>query len=122
MNATIMRALACGTLVVLTLVLGYVLGRKGRPYGTAILSIHKIASLVAGIAFAVIVIQSNAVKSLDPFRWTVIALSAMLFVATFATGAVLTIQKESGKTVLLVHKIGPVLTTLSFAISFFLLA
>lgn len=122
MNAPIIKIIVASALLVISLVFGYLLSNAGKPYSVVLMSIHKLSSLLAGIALVVIVWQFQKAAQLSALQWAVIAVTGILFLATFVTGAVLTVQKETNSIVLTVHKIGPVLTTLSSAAAFYLLA
>lgn len=122
MNPVLLKYLLAGALLVVSLIFGYLVSHSGKPYSVTLLGVHKIFSLLAGIALALIVYQTQKVSPLDLVRWSVVALTGVFFLATFVTGAVLSIQKETGSVALMVHKIAPILTTLSAAAVFFLLA
>lgn len=121
MNAPILRIIITASLIVLSLVFGYLLSGTGKPWSAALLGIHKIAALLGGVALVVIVFRFQNAAPLDALRWTFCAVTWLFFLSAFATGAVLTILKNAPAPVLILHKVTPILTVLSSAATFFLL-
>jgi hypothetical protein len=115
------RILSTGILFILTVVSGVWLSRMDRPLNTAILTIHKL------IALATIVLMVIAIKGMSkgmPVNGaiiTAIAVTAVLFLALFATGAILSSDKPVNQLIKGIHAVLPVLAAISAFISIYLL-
>lgn len=86
---------------------GIALTRAGRPYGTALLNVHKLVDLAAVVAVAVIVYRAARAGSLSGGEWAVVAATGALFVALFATGAVASAATKPPTWVMRAHRIAP---------------
>ena len=67
---------------------GIWLTRSGRPYGVALLNVHKLVDLVAVVVIGVAVYQANRAAPLSPADWAVTGAAGLVVIATFATGGV----------------------------------
>jgi hypothetical protein len=85
---------------------GIWLTRAGRPYGVGVTTVHKLVDLAVVIAIGVMVLQAHRAVPLSAFEWTVIGLAAVLAIATFATGGVLSASEGAPTWVLWVHRAG----------------
>jgi hypothetical protein len=91
-------------LIVLT---GFFLARFAAPYGTTLLTIHKLAA-VATIVFVVVrARQVHTTTGLGTVAWTVLVTGAVAFLAMIGTGGALSAMDDPPAAVATVHKIVP---------------
>jgi hypothetical protein len=113
MNNLTAQIIITGVLFVIKMVLGYVMGHIGKPYQPVLLAFHKLISLATGIMIAVIVAGFLKKRGADTLKIAAVVASGVFFIAAFATGALQSALKDTVNTVLVVHKIAPILALLS---------
>lgn len=115
------RMIATGVLLVLTLASGLWLSLSGKPYSTAIFTIHKLIALGAVIVTGITI---NGVRAGAPMPVpAVIALiaAALLIVSLAASGALLSTSTPENGMMLLVHRFAPPLAVISISAALYLL-
>lgn len=115
MKAIESRLLITGVLLALTLGSGIWLSRAGRPYNTGIFTLHKLIALAAVVLAVLTVRQVSAGAGLPAPAGAVLILTALLAVVLFATGAMLSIGKPDLAAIRAIHRLTPILITLSAA-------
>ena len=124
------KTVICGLLVLLTLVSGVWLSHSGKPYSSMIFTIHKLIALATVIIIGVNVyhlfrtIDGNTLIALS-----VIAVSGLLFLALFISGALLSLipagllslEKPMSEVILKVHQVAPLLALVSSTVTMYLL-
>jgi hypothetical protein len=121
MSTSVSSLAGVGLLFVLIFATGIPLSRSGKPYSTALFTVHKLAGLAAGILLAAIVYRTHQVS---PFGLAVIAaivVTVLLFVGTVVAGGLLSIDKPMPAIVSRLHLVIPVLTVLASAGTLYLL-
>ena len=103
-------------------ILGYVLTRAGKPYNTASLTAHKLASLAALILIALVAWQMYNESGLDGLEVASVAITVILFVTTILTGGALSAVTQPLTIASAVHKIFPYLTVISTIVTIYLLS
>jgi hypothetical protein len=94
-------------LFVLTVAAGFWVSKTGKPYNTGIFTLHKLLALAA-VAFAAIMITGLLKGSpAHSLILILVILAAFSVVALFATGALMSIQKNIGSAWLLIHRVAP---------------
>jgi len=111
-----------GLLLVLGLLSGIWLGYAGKPYNGAIFTVHKLIALGTVIAAAVTVYHVRTGGALRSLTVVAVVVTALLFLVMFVSGALLSIGKPAQAAMLLTHRVGLILVTLSVALTAFLLA
>jgi hypothetical protein len=94
--------LLTGLLLLTTIVFGFWVSRRGRPYHNLLFNIHKLLALAGVVLTAVRIFQ------LTPFNASFIilaAIGAIPVIGLFATGAIMSIREEESKPVLFVHQV-----------------
>jgi hypothetical protein len=86
---------------------GVWLARAGRPYGTALTTVHKLVDLAAVIVIAVMVYQAQRTSPMTALEWAVVVAVAVLTIALFATGGMASAIETPPSWVLLVHRVAP---------------
>ena len=105
---------------ILIFLTGYWLNRKGQPFNTIVLAIHKLIT-IATIAYLVLtVLRISRIAPLSPVEWIVFIWVAVVFLLTVASGGWLSAVKIVPAAVRTLHHILPFLTALSTAAAFYL--
>jgi hypothetical protein len=102
-----MKFLTAGILIILTIVSGFWLSKAGKPYNTAIFTIHKLIALGAGIFMVLAIRQMYKPGEVSAAWITAIVVCAVFYIVLFATGAVLSPDKPANVIVLWAHRIAP---------------
>jgi hypothetical protein len=118
----ISRTSYCLILLVIIIVFGFVIHKTGRPFNTLLFTIHKLAALaliVYGIFSNMKVYKYNTIGG---FAGIILLLITISLVALFISGAILSIQKQSGKIILYCHILFTFLSVICYGIFLFLLS
>jgi heme A synthase len=89
------------------------LSRTGKPYSIFLLTVHKLVSLGIIVYLVLQMIRSTKLAPLSPALLIVGIITGLLFVATMATGGLLSVDKVMPKFVHILHQITPFLVLLS---------
>jgi len=92
---------------------GILMWRSGKPYNTALFTVHKLVGLALGVWLGVIVYQANQAAPLGPLAIAAIAVTVLLFVGTVVAGGLLSVEKEVPAFVRRLHQVVPVLAVLA---------
>lgn len=123
MNTLQLRLVGAGAFYLFVFLSGLGLSRSGMPYGTAVLTIHKLIALAALVFVVVIAYRRHQAAPLSAVELTAVAIAVSLFVGTIVTGGLLSTGKVMPVAVLRLHQITPFLTVLATAVAlYFLLA
>jgi hypothetical protein len=121
-NAVSPRLIVSGSLLAFSVLSGVWLSSLGRPYNTAVFAIHKLLALAAVIVIALYVVGLyRALDTRTSVLVAAIAATVLLFLALFATGAILSLRPMPPQAILLVHQVAPLLALASSTIAFYLL-
>ena len=121
----------CGLLVLLTLVSGVWLSHSGKPFNSMIFTIHKLLALATVIIIGVNVYHLfRAIDGNTLVALSVIAVSGLLFLTLFISGALLSLipagllslEKPLPEIILKIHQVAPLLALVSSTATFYLLA
>jgi len=113
-------ALAAGALVVYAT--GVVLTARGRPYATGLQTVHKLLALAVLVVVGLMAYRANQVTPLDSQAWTLLAVAGVLWVASIATGGVVSARAEPSAAALWLHRVLPWVAGLVAAYSVMLVA
>jgi hypothetical protein len=116
------RAIGLVVAAVIVLASGIWLTRSGRPYGGLLLNVHKLVDLAAVVVIGIAVYQANRVAPLSPAELLVIGGAAILVIATFASGGVISGMQAPPVAVLWIHRIGSWVAAALAAASAYLVA
>jgi uncharacterized membrane protein YhiD involved in acid resistance len=101
------RAAVAGLSLLLVLLTGIWLSRRGRPLNVGISTLHKLISLAAGIFLLVTVYQRNRMVPLSATEWIAIVVTGLCFLGTVASGGFLSSDRPMPVAVLRVHQVVP---------------
>ncbi len=114
--------IAAGIAFILTLAFGVWLSRMGKPYNGVIFNIHKLCALAAVILTAVPIYRALAGPGDPPtLAILLIILVAACVVVLFASGALMSLDKWSYKSLLILHQVGPAAAVIAVALAVYLL-
>ena len=112
--------LTIGIIFLLTLAFGFWLSRIGKPYNGILFNIHKLLALAAVIVAVFEIRKMLQSDGLIPFCNVLIALTGVSIIALFATGALMSIGKLNYAVSLTIHKITPILATMTLIAAIYL--
>ncbi len=121
MSSTAVIAARVAVAFLIVFVSGYRLSRAGKPYGTALLTIHKLIALGVLVFVGFTVYGANTEAALGTVAWLAVGLAVVAFVATIATGGVLSALESSPATVKVLHAVLPFVTVVATATALLLL-
>ena len=99
-----------GLLLILVFITGIWMSKLGKPYQTALFTVHKLATL-AIIVLAVIIIRTvHNQFGLTSTQWILAIGTSVVLLVAIATGGILSAKEETIKTVQILHRILPALT------------
>lgn len=117
MSNTALRAVGVGLFFVVIFVTGYWLSRRGKPYNSLALNIHKLIALAAAVLVVWALVRQNRVTNLSAGQWIAGGATGLLFLGTGVAGGLVSLENEMPAFVMRVHQIAPYLTVLSTAVT-----
>jgi hypothetical protein len=121
MLSTSLKLIISGASFLVIFIAGFILHNSGKPYNTALFTLHKLVSIAVVIFLVSTVIKIHRVTPLTSLQIITLVITALLFLATVATGGMLSVDKVWPPVVSTIHKILPFLTLLSTSASLYLL-
>lgn len=116
MNVNVSQTALFGALFLFTLLSGVWLSHSGRPLPGVLFTVHKLIAVAAAIAFGVIVYRLYQAGDLRAIvQLTALAVTGILFLGLFISGAWLSRGELPAQTVLWIHQIAPLLALVSSA-------
>lgn len=94
---------------------GYGLHRLGKPYHTLLFTLHKLVSLGALAWLLVTAARAQRTAPLPALAFSLVVAATVFFVATIATGGLVSLEKPAPAAVAWAHKLLPYLTAASSA-------
>lgn len=94
-------------LFVLTVAAGFWVTKTGKPYNTAIFTLHKLLALAAVVLAVLAIVKLLKITPAQPMIIALIVVAAISVIALFATGALMSVQKTVGSAWLLIHRVAP---------------
>jgi hypothetical protein len=91
----------------LTIAAGFWVSKTGKPYNTALFTLHKLLALSAVVLAVIAIAGLLKTTPTQTLIIVLIGLAVLSAITLFATGALLSIQKSAGSTWLLIHRIAP---------------
>lgn len=124
MNMYQLRLLSIGAGLLIMFLSGFWLNRTGKPYGTLILTIHKLIAIGIGILLFIMMRQAHQAASFRSIELVAVAVTVLSFIATVTTGSLLSIptSKPMPPIVSTLNKIFPYFTVMSTAWALYILS
>ena len=111
---------AIGILFVIKFVSGFGLNRMGKPYSVALLTLHKIISLLTVVVIALAIRRVRGYAGLGGIELGAIIATGLLFLLTIASGGVLSADRPAIPAGAIAHKVVPFLTVVLAAATVYL--
>jgi hypothetical protein len=105
-------------LILITVIIGYILHVKGRPYNTAIFTVHKLASIAFIIFIALILISFARDNDLDALFMSMLVVAAASIIILLVSGGMMSLDKLHLQ-MMWVHRIFSGAFVISIAIIFY---
>ncbi len=121
MLSTNLKLIISGVSFLVIFIAGFILHNNGKPYNIALFTLHKLVSIAVVIFLISTVIKIHRVTPLTSLQIILLALTALFFLATVATGGMLSVDKVWPPIVSTLHKVLPFLTLVSTSASLYLL-
>lgn len=86
---------------------GFFLARFAAPYGTTLLTIHKVAAVAIIVLVTLRARQVHAASGLSTITWAVLVTGAIAFLTMIGTGGALSAMVDPPVAVANVHRIVP---------------
>ena len=110
-----------GTIFLFTLASGVWLSKAGKPYNNAIFTLHKLVALSAVVLAAIQMAKGFKTTGVSPLVVFLSVVAILAVVALFATGALMSLDKQPYALLLTIHQIAPaVMAVASVAVLFLL--
>ncbi len=116
------RFVVAGLLILFTILSGYWVSHSGKPLNVVIFTIHKLIALAAVIVIGVTLYQLRTGTEMRLPLVSAMVLTGLFFLLLFVSGALLSLDKPVQGVVLIYHRVGPYLATLSTAATLYLVA
>lgn len=97
------KIITSSVLILLTIILGILLHKAGKPYNTALFTIHKLAAV--SFVVLLVIVLSNSMK-LFGFQFSsglLLITAALAIIALFLSGAMMSIGKMH-ETMFIIHR------------------
>ena len=103
------RIIITVVLFILMIISGIWLSRVGKPYNTAIFTLHKLISLAAIVFSAIVVFNLHKNNPLVGLDLTLIIAVGLFFIVSLVSGGLLSVDKFGQQVFLGFHKVMPFL-------------
>ncbi len=113
--------LGAGLAFVAIFVTGLRLSVLKKTRNTMLLSAHKISALCVVVLLVVTAVRVNGLSRLEPIDWAVVAAAAALWIATAASGGLISAREAVERGVRVAHRVTAILTVLASAAALYLL-
>lgn len=121
MNTNQMRILGVALLFGLIVFSGHWLSSAGKPYGTLLLTVHKLVSVGVVVLLVIALVRAHRAEGLGGLEILGGALTGLFFLSLIATGGLLSTDLQVPVIVSRLHQIAPYLTILTTAVTLYLL-
>jgi len=105
----ILKIILPAVLFILVIASGFWVTRSGKPYHTGIFTLHKLAALATVVLTVINLTKLVKVMPAQSIIILMIIIAGLSVIALFATGALMSIQKDLNKAWVWVHRVGVLL-------------
>lgn len=124
MNEIILKLVAAGVLFIFILISGLIVSHSGRPLNIWLVGLHKLIAIGAVVLISIAInqlLKTTGEKTI--ILISTLLITAVLFIAMIATGALLTREEmQLPGIVLKIHQVAPFLSLAFSGLSVYLLA
>ncbi|MBN1955947.1 MAG: hypothetical protein JW900_12985 [Anaerolineae bacterium] len=121
MITTKWQAISAGLFFLVVFLSGFWLSRSGKPYSGILINVHKLVALAAVVLFVVTLVRLNRIAALGALEVAGGAVTVLLAIGLFVTGALVSIDHPMPPLVFTLHHLLPYLALLSTAATLYLL-
>ena len=121
MNTIQLKIIGTGLVFLFVFFTGFRLSRNRSPYGTGLVTVHKLIALALFVFLVVTMVQVNKSVGLSSLEWALGIITAVLFVVTIVIGGLVTTDLTLPALVPTLHHITPYLTLLLTVVTLYLL-
>ena len=121
MNTTQIRAVEAGIFFLCIFLSCFWLSRYQKPYPGIFFNIHKLIGLATLVFLGITFYRIRQTILLGPVEMIAVVITALFFVITIIAGGLLNVEKSLPAALAMIHKVFPYLTTLSGAVTLYLL-
>jgi hypothetical protein len=115
-------SITAGILFIFSLASGVWLSQLGKPVNFVVVTIHKLISLAVVIFTGITIYNVSRATGPSPSAWGAILVTGLLFILLFITGALLSGSKPVHIIYSVIHKVVPLLSLFSAAVTVYLLS
>ncbi|MEQ8154514.1 MAG: hypothetical protein ABRQ25_06480 [Clostridiaceae bacterium] len=115
------KIIGSGIMFLLTIGAGFLLSNSGKPYNTAIFTIHKLIALGVVILTGILIFNLQENLKLETGTILLIILAIVSILALFVSGVLLSIGKVPYLTAKIIHIIAPITAVISIGLSIYLM-
>ena len=119
--STEFRIVTIGVLFLTKFASGLWLSRAGKPHNAALLTVHKLISLLTVVLIAFLIRHLRRGVGLSGVEMGAIAVTGLLFLTGIVTGGLVSLEKPAHVVVSIAHKVAPYLSVISTAVMFYLM-
>lgn len=105
----------------LTVVFGFWLSRRGKPYHGLLFNVHKLIALATVILVVMAISQVFKVMDVGTLIVLLLVLAALSVIALFVSGALMSAGKAEYHAMKLIHNISPFILVLTMGYAVYLL-
>jgi hypothetical protein len=121
MITTKWQAIGAGLFFLVVFLSGFWLSRSGKPYSGILINVHKLVALAAVVLFVITLVRLNRIATLGALEVAGGAVTVLLAIGLFVTGALVSIDHPMPPLVSTLHHLLPYLALLSTAATLYLL-
>jgi hypothetical protein len=110
-----------GIIFLLTLAFGFWLSHSGKPYNSILFNIHKLIALATVVLTVIQLVKVLKVTQIQALFMVAMIVAGLCVVALFVSGALLSAGKLSYDVMLTIHRIAPILLTISLGLMVYIL-
>lgn len=117
---TVLRAIYWGLGFLVIFASGYLLRGHGKPYGTALLTVHKLVALAVGVLVVAAAVRAGKTLALSSPELVAAVVTGLLFLATIVAGGLLATGKPMPVILSVAHRVLPYLSAATTAVTFYM--
>jgi len=117
---SVQRMLINILIFVLIIISGILLSKYGKPYNTALFTVHKLLAVLSVVIYFIMIRGLNANITISSSVGAIIATLVVSLLILFITGALMSIKPIFEGYILVIHKIVPIIVAITGTILFLL--
>lgn len=106
---------------ILMIISGIWMSKTGKPYHTAVFTVHKLSAVLMVIFTVILILDINKNRGITNFEWILFIFTGLFFLLSFITGALMNFEKPVKAIISITHKIMPYFILVAAILSVFIL-